>query len=221
MRRLSALAPLDDEDCRLVRAAGDLATTVAPRRDILAKGLPLPRAQILLHGWAYRSRLLPDGRRQILHVMVPGDLIAAGAHANPRALTTISAYTNVTLCPAPVPQMGQSGEGLSEAYALSRAMEEAQLFRQITRLGRLTAYERILDWVLETGERLASVGLGTASDFRMPLTQEVIADLLGLTGVHVNRVLQAIWRDGLLRVHGNMVTVLDRKRCEDVIGSFS
>jgi CRP-like cAMP-binding protein len=57
--------------------------------------------------------------------------------------------------------------------------------------------------------------VGSADSFALPVTQEMIADMLGLTSVHVNRMLQSLWRDGLLRVHGGMVTVLNRNRCED------
>lgn len=213
LQRLTALAPLDDEDRALLRGAAEASHKVPARREILAQGAPIRQASILLEGWAYRARMLPDGRRQILHFLLPGDLVGMCAHRNPTALTTITALTDVILCPAPQARAGQAGEGLAEAYATSRAREEELLLRQITRLGRLSAYERIIDWILETGERIALAGSSGETVFPLPVTQETIADMLGLTSVHVNRMLQSMRRDGLLRIQSGMVTILDRDRC--------
>jgi CRP-like cAMP-binding protein len=212
LQRLTALTPLDGHDRELLRAAASAPYVLPARREILSEGRPIGRASILLDGWAYRARTLRDGRRQILHFLLPGDLIGVCHHRNPNALTTIIALTNVTLCAAPPPP-GQQGEGLAEMYALSRHREEEYLLHQIIRLGRLSAYERIVDWLLETGDRLALAGLCANGRFALPVTQETMADMLGLTSVHVNRMLQSMWRDGLLRIQGGVATILDRDRC--------
>jgi CRP-like cAMP-binding protein len=216
LKRLAALAPLDAEDERLLQDAAGAARHIPARKDIVREGDPIGQGFILLDGWAYRARILSDGRRQILHFLLPGDMIGLCFHLRPAALTTITALTDVVLCPAPVANAEQGGEGLAAAYALSRALEEEHLLRQITRLGRLSAYERITDWLLETGERLARAGAGEEDQFQLPVTQEAMADMLGLTSVHVNRTLQAMWRDGLLRIQGGKVTILDRSRCEQL-----
>jgi CRP-like cAMP-binding protein len=213
LQRLTALAPLNDRDRELLRSATATSYVVPARREILTEGHVIRRASILLDGWAYRARTLRDGRRQILHFLLPGDLIGMCQHHNPTALTTIVALTDVTLCAAP---SSEDGEGLAETYALSRYTEEEYLLHQIIRLGRLSAYERILDWILETGDRLALAGLSANDRFSLPVTQETMADMLGLTSVHVNRMLQSMWRDGLLRVQGGMVTILDRDRCVQI-----
>jgi CRP-like cAMP-binding protein len=216
LQRLTALTPLDGHDRELLRAAAAAPYTLPARREILSEGRPIGRASILLDGWAYRARTLRDGRRQILHFLLPGDLVGVCHHRNPNALTTIIALTNVTLCAAPPPPPGQQGEGLAEMYALSRHREEEYLLHQIIRLGRLSAYERIVDWILETGDRLALAGLNAEDKFALPVTQETMADMLGLTSVHVNRMLQSMWREGLLRVQGGMVTILNRARCVQI-----
>jgi CRP-like cAMP-binding protein len=216
LQRLTALTPLDGHDRELLRAAAAAPYTLPARREILSEGRPIGRASILLEGWAYRARTLRDGRRQILHFLLPGDLVGVCHHRNPNALTTIIALTNVTLCAAPPPLPGQQGEGLAEMYALSRHREEEYLLHQIIRLGRLSAYERIVDWILETGDRLASAGLNAEDKFALPVTQETMADMLGLTSVHVNRMLQSMWREGLLRVQGGIVTILNRARCVQI-----
>jgi CRP-like cAMP-binding protein len=212
-RRLNALSPLGRDEEALLRQAAVSTRTFSARSDILREGQPVPQPHIILEGWAYRSRILSDGRRQIQQFLLPGDLIGMCRHADPVALTTISAQTSVMLCAAPQP-LADREFGLAEAYARSNSLEEGYLLRHITRLGRMSAYERIVDWMMEISERLVRAGAGSGDSFAFPVTQELMADLLGLTNVHVNRMLQALLRDGLLKVHGGWVSILDRPACE-------
>jgi CRP-like cAMP-binding protein len=176
----------------------------------MSEGRAVTEPSILLSGWACRTRIFSDGRRQILSLLLPGDLIGVHRQSRPMAATGITALTDVTLCPAPRPQPDQPG--LAEAYARSGAVEEFYLFRQIARLGRLSAYERVLDLLLETRDRLSIVGLGAADGFPMPLTQEALADTLGLTSVHVNRTLQTLRREGLLDLRSGVARLTDIDR---------
>ncbi|MDB5710330.1 MAG: Crp/Fnr family transcriptional regulator [Sphingomonas bacterium] len=213
LSKLSALVPLDDHDRHLLSEAAKTTHLVQARREILREGDPIKRASLILNGWAFRARLLPDGRRQILYFLLPGDAIGLCRHLNPTALTTIVSHTNVLLCPAPEPRAEQLHTGLAEAYSMSQVHEEEHLLRHVTRLGRLGAYDRIIDWLLETGDRLALSGMGTPDRFPLPLTQEMIADTLGLTSVHVNRMLQLMARDKLVRLRNGTATLMDRAAC--------
>lgn len=218
LQRLAALAPLDAEDRSLLQAAIRHARTVPARRDLAVESRPLDQPLIILDGWAFRSRILNDGRRLIFDFLVPGDLIGFCAHRNPLAMTTISTLNAVTVCAAPPPVEGQSGEGLAEAYAISHALEQRYWLRQMTRLGRLTAYERVIDWALEMFERFHVGSAVWPTSLRLPITQEVLGDTLGLTSVHVNRTLKALARDGLLQIAGGTLTLIDRDRCTRVAG---
>lgn len=216
--RLAALAPLAAEDSALLQGALRTTRTVPARRDLVIEGRPIDQPLIILDGWAFRSRILNDGRRLIFDFLVPGDLVGVCAHRNPVAMTTISTLNAVTVCPAPLPVADQRGEGLAEVYAVSHSLEQRYWLRQMTRLGRLTAYERVIDWALEMFER-CHVGATTwPATLRLPVTQEVLGDTLGLTSVHVNRTLKALARDGLLQIAGGTLTLLDRERCARVAG---
>lgn len=92
---------------------------------------------------------------------------------------------------------------------MSQALDEAYLLDQITRLGRLNAHERIISLLLELYERLDRAGLTSNCSFEVPLTQEVLADSLGLTSVHVNRMLQQARKDGDLQWRDGLVTLYD------------
>ena len=207
--RLGALAPLADADRQALGVAVESKRRVAARKEVLAEGEPIRRASVLLTGWACRVRELKDGRRQILGFVLPGELIGRYQHTQPCAPNSVLALTELMLCPAPEPV---PGSGLAEAYAISAALEEVALLRQVTRLGRLTALERTADLLLELHDRLALGGMANGRTFSLPVTQETLADVLGLTSVHVNRTLQVMRRDGLLTLSGGTVSLPDRAR---------
>ncbi|WP_152997779.1 Crp/Fnr family transcriptional regulator [Sphingomonas sp. HT-1] len=207
-RRLGSLAQLADQDRNLLRTAAEAPQTISAMRDLVVEGQRIGGQFLVLDGWLGRTRLFSDGRRQVLSFLLPGDLIPEPAHAEPIAATTITALSETLLCPAPAPPSA----GLKEAYAISAALSETYLLRQIARLGRMSAYERILDWLYEMHERLSLAGLAGPDSFAMPLTQETLADALGLTSVHVNRTLQAMRRDGVLEWRGGAVRLMRGSR---------
>jgi CRP-like cAMP-binding protein len=213
--RFGRLARLAPGELEALESAMRNGRNVRAHQDLIEEGSPVGDASILLAGWVGRARIFPDGRRQILSLLVPGDLIGVCRQTSPLAATGMVTLTPVILGPAPAPRSPQSG--LAEAYARSGAMEEFYLFRQIARLGRLSAYERMTDLLLELSNRLSQVGLGTPDAFPMPLTQEMLADLLGLTSVHVNRTLQALRREGLLELRSGVARLKDAARLVELV----
>lgn len=214
--RLAALTRLSEGDLHALNTSALNVTRYAAHREIVAEGAAGLTPSILLEGWACRVRQYPDGRRQILGFILPGEMIGVCRHHEPLALTSVVAATPVTLFPTPLAETGK-GAGLDEAYAVSAALEQSYLFRHIARLGRLNAYERLLDWLLETRDRLALSGLANEAGFRLPLTQEVLADALGLTSVHVNRTLQLMRREKLIELSGGVVRLIDPERLAGLV----
>lgn len=212
--RLSQLAPLDDRELAALHGAEREARRHRARSELMREGEPIRERRALLSGWACRQRILIEGQRQVLSFLLPGDLMGACHHPNPLAATTVVTVTEAMTCALPD---AEPGTALAAAIARSGALEEHHLMAQITRLGRLDAYQRIVDWLLETCDRLLTVGLATPSEFPMPLTQELLADTLGLTSVHVNRMIQALRRDGLLASRGGVFTLPDRRRLEKLV----
>jgi len=203
LQRLQAIAPLDELATAALRKAIDEAAPASIRRELLSEGHEITGKRLMVSGWAARVRLLADGRRQLISFLVPGDLFGNCGHAKPLAVSTVLALTNVAIADAP-----GGSPALHQAYEMSRAIEEAHLLSQITRLGRLSALERIADLLLELYERLSLAGLAENGRFAFPLTQETVADALGLTSVHLSRTLQLArrnnefdWRDGQVVLH--------------------
>ncbi|SEL61079.1 transcriptional regulator, Crp/Fnr family [Sphingomonas palmae] len=213
--RLSRLAPLDADAVRLLEEAARTSYALRARQELLSAGSSIEAPLILLDGWAARARILPDGRRQIVSLLVPGDVTGVSDLPEPLSSATIVALTPVHVCAAP--PRGASA-ALDLAYAVSRAHDEAFLLAQITRLGRMNAQERIMDLLLELRDRLDLAGLVRDNSFDVPLTQETMSDALGLTPVHVNRMLQAARKAGDLVWTGKRITLSDPARSARELG---
>jgi CRP-like cAMP-binding protein len=202
--RLARLHPLDDGAREALAAALARARPVQPRRELLQEGAPVREPLLVLDGWGAKVRHLLDGRRQILQFVLPGDLL--GREPKAQAPVTAIAVTPMEVCPAPE---RTASPALDAVYAAVAALEEAYLHAQIVRLGRMSAHERVIDLLLELYERLEPAGLAQDGRFTVPVTQEVLADALGLTAVHVNRMLQRARRAGDLSFSGRELMLHD------------
>ncbi|TDN86853.1 Crp/Fnr family transcriptional regulator [Stakelama pacifica] len=215
LTRLNRLAALDEAAQSELNASLRRRRSAQARREVVAEGEVITEPLLILRGWAARVRVLPDGRRQLINFLLPGDLIGLCRHPDPCTASTILAITDVQYCTAP---RGAPDAPLGIAYAVSRAIEEAYLLSAITRLGRLNAQERLHDLFLEVLERMQLAGITSDNSIPMPLTQEVLADALGLTSVHVNRMIQLSRRQGHLVLAGGTLTITDPDALGSMIG---
>jgi hypothetical protein len=169
-----------------------------------------------------------DGRRQILRVVLAGDAIGGHAGTHAAAMDNIVALTPLTIIEVPdfalmaAPPKCHSNIGKAVALAVSR--RELVLLDQILRLGCLTAFERMADLLLDLWRRLTVVGLADGRGFPLPLTQEVLADVLGLSIVHVNRTLQQLRRERLIDFCGESLPLdlglLPDRRWHGILASW-
>jgi len=208
LHRLSRLAPLEAVAVTALREAMRQPQLLRPRRDLAVEGREISSPQMILSGWGARVRILLDGRRQFLSFLLPGDLVGLCRRQRPVATSSIVTLTDMVTC---VPPPWGVCSSLDEAYAVAQALDEAYLLAQVARLGRMNALERISDLMLELHERLAMSELVHGRSFELPITQETLADALGLTAVHVNRMLQAARRAGDLHWSSRSMTIPDPK----------
>lgn len=184
-----------------------------PKTTLQTEGEPVRRPRFLISGWACRLRDLSDGRRQVFDFVVPGDGLGVCLSPAPLARTTTMSLTRVELVDA-----GEllRSEVLRDCPEIGRAFEWAEeedhqrLLDHVVRLGRLGAMERVAHLLLELHDRLSVVGLVRDGRFPMPLTQEVLADSLGLSVVHLNRTLQEMRRQDLAMVRCGEGMLVDR-----------
>lgn len=208
LRRLRSVANLSDAEFDLIRRLGERRERHAPGDQLLAEGEASPRASFIVSGWACRQRLLQDGRRQIFGLLLPGDSFAFGHRPQ---LSAVVALTSVETVDAGYVDdaIGRgAAPGLAQALATATLVEEALLLDHAVRLGRMTAFERVAHFLLELQRRLEIAGLGDHQRFPLPLTQEILADALGLSIVHVNRTLQQLRRGGLIELRSGVAILL-------------
>jgi CRP-like cAMP-binding protein len=212
IRRLAGLAALDVRDRALLNSLGG-CEAFPIRAEMLTEGAAIRRPLAIAGGWACELRMLPDGRRQILGFCVPGDVVGLVRRARAVAISSVMALTAVEA--ADVSPLAAVFDGAVDGHAALRtalqaaeALDRAYLVNHAVRLGRQTAYERMAHLFLELNERLAAVGLARDGHFTLPLTQEVLADALGLSIVHVNRTLQQLRREKLVEVKGTSAILL-------------
>lgn len=171
----------------------------------------------ILSGWTFRYSLLANGRRQILSVGLPGDLIGLDT-----LLTRIPSY--------PVQCAGTVLYYLIDRERAQALAAEKEWFRRqalqaliedrataqlsLARLGQCNAEERVASVLLDLYRRLEARGLAIAGSFTLELTQTHLADIVGLTSVHLNRVLQRLKGRGLLAMRGHRVTLPDIQALE-------
>lgn len=171
------------------------------------------RTVVIVSGWACETRILHDGRRQIFSVLLPGDaaVLQPGADIGRRAVV---AMTRLEAVDAEVLLEGDgpAQDAVRAAIAASLQRHEDRLLDNMVRIGRLTAKERILHLLLDLYDRLEPMGLVKEDTYRIPLTQEAFADILGLSIVHINRTLQQLRREGLITLHFGSVTLRNRAR---------
>jgi len=219
-RRLDALKPLSPGQAKRIEALGERFEAAPPGATLQGDGDALVRPTFILSGWACRQRLLPDGRRQIFSILIPGDAVGFCLGPSPVSSASAVALTKIVLATFEAPSYSPSSSaplsngpsdswGFAEHIRRSASLEEGLLLDHIVRLGRQTAYERTAHLLLELHWRLALIGQADERRFTMPLTQEVLADFLGLSIVHVNRTLQQLRRDRMIELSGSHVVMLD------------
>jgi CRP-like cAMP-binding protein len=179
------------------------------------------RAYLLLEGWAYTYKLLVDGNRQIVGFAIPGDLIGIGALRRRTddlmaATVTKAVVRELTAASFDVLFSSSVEAGMALLGALSH--DEGVTVEHLVDIGRRTATERVSHFMLELHERLSRVGLAEADGFRCPLSQPLVADALGLTAIHLNRVLRDLRTRNLLVFRTGAVHLPDRRRLADLCG---
>jgi CRP-like cAMP-binding protein len=139
-----------------------------------------------------------------------GDWVQPDLHADGSAMALTEVVTaDASALVAATTQREHEFKGLVALLRLMAALETALLHNHIVRLGRQTAYERMAHLMLEFHARLHVAGLAVGHEFAMPLTQETLADSLGVSVVHVSRILMQLRRDGLLQTASGKVRILD------------
>lgn len=173
---------------------------------VLVEGSHSAHLYTVLSGWGFRYKLMHDGRRQILNYLMPGDLVGLQASLLGEMQHSVEALSPMLLCVFErdhLHELYRSHPGLAYDITWIASREEQMLDENLLSVGRRTAQERAAYLIAFIGSRAKSVGLNGSASVEVPITQQHIADTLGLSLVHTNKTIRKLidrklilWRDG-------------------------
>src|SRR5215208_8462910 len=210
--KISSYLPLSPAEISFLCDLHGSRRQIDRHRDIIAQGRPYRSVFILCSGFVWRYKILPDGKRQLLSFGLPGDLIGFPAAFYENAVNATGSLTDVVVATVPFAALQDlfvKFPRVAVALYWMAAREAAIYGERIVDIGRRSAYERLAHLILELLTRLRAVGIAEERSYFLPLTQELIADVLGLSGPHVSRMLRLMREEGLVSIDGHRLTVTD------------
>ncbi|MFN3823758.1 MAG: Crp/Fnr family transcriptional regulator [Pseudorhodobacter sp.] len=213
-RKLGAFLALSDVEISALDLLHSRRKTFPAGRDMVHQGQTDQSAYILASGWVCSYKLLSGGTRQIVDFQIPGDFLGLRSILFRTADHNIEPVTRVEASEVLVTDLLETfgkTPRLATAVLWAASRDEAMVAEHLVGIGRRDARERMAHFLLELGARLRLVGLGTALNYACPLSQYMLADALGLSAVHVNRVLRELREEGLVTFQQGQVEIHDLK----------
>ncbi len=199
--KLSNFGALDAEDVQQLSVATSQTAVFSPRQDLIREGDRPSGVFVVLEGWACRYKVLPSGTRQVLAFLMPGDCCDLHVGLLRRMDHSIQAVTQATVARIARTDMDAlmtSRPNVAHALYISQLVDESTMRAWITSMGRRTSSERVAHLMCELYLRARNIGLKSESELALPLSQALLADSLGMTAVHLNRVLKQLRLSGAM-----------------------
>jgi len=222
LRRLQTRANFQECDARIIEDLCHKTHKISSKNYLSRGGQGALSFSVLLSGWAARYQIVRNGGRQITQLLLPGDSFDFDPYSSEEAVDEI-----VTLCDCEIANISYAE--IDRAIEVSPAircamlsygcMENAIFASWVVNIGRRDAYERMAHLICELHHRLAIDDAGAVDgEFQFPLTQEDLADVLGLTPVHINRKLQMLRENDVIRLRSKRMTVLNLPALKKIAG---
>ncbi|QYE33577.1 Crp/Fnr family transcriptional regulator (plasmid) [Polymorphobacter sp. PAMC 29334] len=199
-------------DIGLLEAECANARDVPARHDLIREGDPSGPLFVILAGWACRYQILPQGARQITAFLMPGDccdMHLAKNYIMDHSIATLTDSRVASIPRARFENLIATRPFLTQALWWAQLVDEGVLRAWIVSMGRRSSVERVAHLMCELYVRARNMGLTTGDQLELPLSQLVLGDALGLTPVHVNRVLRRLRLEGIMRPRGGVLVIDD------------
>ena len=180
-----------------------------------------PSAYVIRDGWAFAYTLLANGERQVVGFLLPGDLVRVCRPAESTTELYVETITDTVVSEvsmAAVRGAAQQWPAIFELFLRLQAQAQAALIEQLVDLGRRDSRARVAQLLLKLERRLTPIGRAGPDGYYFPISQYLIADALGLTSIHVNRVLRSLREEESVTVRHERVTIHDRARLRAIAG---
>lgn len=199
---------------------GATAKSYGPGAVLCHQGAEEDRVFFVKSGWGLLYRGLPNGERQILDTPLRGDLVGFRSAQGPRFASLASA-TELSVFEIPkknLTEAMQNDGALGVKIACVLARQNAILAEHLVNAGRRDAQTKLAHLLLELEDRLSTVGIASPGSYECPLTQHELADILGMTTVHVNRILSEFRKSDLIYFRHGHVDMIDRTKLIKIAG---
>lgn len=210
--KLSAFVALSAKEFAVLERLQRRRRAFAAGQDLVHQGQSAQAAYIISSGWASSYKLLSDGSRQIIDLQIPGDFVGLRSvllHVSDHSVQPVVDIEAVEVFRADLLEAFSETPRLAAALFWAASRDEAMVVEKLVGLGLRSAEQRMAHFLIEIGIRLALIGMGTKERYACPLTQFQLADALGLSAVHVNRVLRHLRETGLATFQRGQVTLDD------------
>ena len=209
--QLENLQCLQPDDFNTLNGLLSQGETILPGKLLVIEGENLSRVLLLTKGWAIRYKSIPDGRRQILNFLLPGDIVGFFSllfKNSEYGVEKLKQATTSSFKPVQLLEAFKEAPRLAVSLSWLAGQDERQLDEQIMRIGRRNAVERMAHLFIELHYRLFLAGITDEDAQRFPLTQNILADTLGMSHVHANRSFKTLARNGLVSLHDGVIVLL-------------
>jgi CRP-like cAMP-binding protein len=221
VRKLSRYAPLSREEEDAVRALLDPPRAYAKGQQIVQEGASPRESAVVSSGLAFRYRALANGTRQILSLHIPGDFVDLHSFVLKPLDHSIAVVVPSQVAKVPHERLSEivaRYPRVTCALMWDMALDAATHREWMVGLGRRDAYERLAHLFCELYYRMRMVGLVEDGRFELPLSQPELADICGLSSVHVNRSLQMLRHDQLIVAEKGWLVIPNIERLSEVAG---
>lgn len=208
--KLRSIVPLTEEQCEAIERLPVRIHTLAAHNDIVRDGDRPGHCFLILEGWACRYKLLGDGRRQILSIHLPGDIPDLQSLHIPTMDHSLASLTKVAVAVIPhesLSDLTSRHPGIA-AILWRETLIDAGISRAwMIGMGRRSAFEQVAHLFCDLYMKLQAVGLADHYRCLLPITQIDLADALGLTSVHINRVLREMRSRALITLREQTLVI--------------
>lgn len=221
LKRLAAHVQMDGAAVQEIESLQGSRITFSPGSEIIYQGESGYSAYILRRGWTCSYKRMTDGSRQIIDVQIPGDAVGLRTLLLSTSDQTFETLTEVEVCrfrAERLPVLFARAPRIGWALLSAVTRDEAMLAERLVSLGRRDAIRRTAHFLLELWTRTTLVLEGTPEGFKCPLSQGILAEVLGITSIHLNRVLRQMREANLLTFRDGVVRIFDHKRLIDISG---
>lgn len=218
--KLSHYVDLSVNEVAALTRVTTLGRNVAAKTDLIREGDRPGPVFVMLDGWAMRYKILPNGSRQIMAFLMPGDacdlhigLLAEMDHS----IQTITAGRVATISRMDMDEMLDQHRGIARAMYVAQLADEGTLRAWIVSMGRRSSLERVAHLICELFVRARWSDIDEAA-FEVPFSQIILADALGMTPVHINRMLRDLRTRGIISMRRGSISILNPSGLASVAG---